>query len=148
MPFREKVKRALGGSSPSTTQDSEYPPRRKDIEYYKPDKIPPSKYRGPWDQEHQDMLHAFSFSAATHEHRGSHQSICSPRGILAQSRRSSWVEREQAETEDDSTESNEDGHASSISRPVEGLRGDSKPRRNGMALSEQNSGQADLAQLT
>jgi hypothetical protein len=96
MPFRAKVRKAFGGkkngdASPSSGSSS--PPKRTDIEYYKPGEIPRSKYRGPWNQTHQDKLQAFSFDGAGRDRKGSIPSAYSPRGTHAQSRRSSWVSR-------------------------------------------------------
>lgn len=94
MPFREKVKKALGGTRNSRDDpDSNYPPRRSDIEYYKPHEIPRSKYRGPWNQKHQDSLQAFSFQEATQNRKGSIPASYSPRGTNAMSRRSSWLSK-------------------------------------------------------
>lgn len=93
MTFRAKVKKALKGNRSSGYDSSDSPPKRTDIEYYKPGEIPRSKYRGPWNQKHQDQLHAFSFEDAFRDRKNSIPASCSPRGTLAQSRRSSWMSR-------------------------------------------------------
>ncbi|KAF7510970.1 hypothetical protein GJ744_005516 [Endocarpon pusillum] len=93
MTFRAKVRKALKGNKSSGDDSSSSAPKRTDIEYYKPGEIPRSKYRGPWDQKHQDHLHAFSFKDALRDRRNSIPASCSPRGTPAQSRRSSWVSR-------------------------------------------------------
>jgi len=63
MPFREKWKKAFGGGS---TKESAAYMEGKDpkVPVYKPGETPPSKYRGPWNQQHQDNLQSFSFSNA------------------------------------------------------------------------------------
>ena len=93
MTFRAKVKKALKRNKSSDHDSSDSPPKRTDIEYYKSGEIPRSKYRGPWNQKHQDQLHAFSFEDAFRDRKNSIPASYSPRGTLAQSRRSSWVSR-------------------------------------------------------
>jgi hypothetical protein len=134
MPFRAKVKKAFGGKardggdSPSSSSSS--PPQRTDIEYYKPGQVPPSKYRGPWNQKHQDKLHAFSFEDATRDRKEPIPAAYSPMGTQAQSRRSSWVSRarsslggSRSETEDGSA-ARKRSHASHVEQVVESAEDD------------------------
>lgn len=58
MTFREKVKRVFHRSSAS--QDT----GRPKVEYYRRHEVPPSKFRGPFDKEHQKRLAAWSFDRA------------------------------------------------------------------------------------
>ena len=124
MTFRAKVRKALKGNKSSGDDSSGSPPKRTDIEYYKPGEIPRSKYRGPWNQKHQDQLHAFSFGDAFRDRRKSIPASCSPRGTLAQSRRSSWVSRARSSLgsrsgmEDNNAERRK-SHASHIGQVVE-----------------------------
>lgn len=60
MTFREKVKRVFHRSSSSTSQLNGKPK----IEYYRRNEVPPSKFRGPFDKEHQKRLAAWSFDRA------------------------------------------------------------------------------------
>ena len=90
MQFRARMKKAFGRNSESrspseaSTTQSGLP-----IQYYKPGEVPRSKYRGPWNQEHQDKLHSFNFSFGR---KTSFQgSEYSPAQTRAQSRRSSWI---------------------------------------------------------
>ena len=67
------MKRALGGSSPPdydpanplTHGPSKKAKKNSPENMYKPgESMPKPKYRGPWNQAHQDKLSAFSFSDA------------------------------------------------------------------------------------
>jgi hypothetical protein len=90
MGVREKMKKAFGGRKSGGNSPSDAgTPKIPGVEYYKPGQVPKSKYRGKWDQDHQDKLHAFSFAAAFKSRRGSGHSIYSPSGRKAQSRRAS-----------------------------------------------------------
>ncbi|KAJ5272954.1 hypothetical protein N7478_008079 [Penicillium angulare] len=60
MTFREKVKRVFHRSSSSTSQVN----GRPKVEYYRRHEVPPSKFRGPFDKEHQKRLAAWSFDRA------------------------------------------------------------------------------------
>lgn len=97
MPFRAKLRKAFGGEknvndrSSSTLNNSS--PKRTDIDHQKPGEKPRSRYRGAWDQRHQEQLHAFSFESAFRSRKSSIPSSYSPGGNHAQSRRSSWVSR-------------------------------------------------------
>lgn len=94
MPFRTKVKKAFRREKASNSDpDSGAGPPRSDIETYPPGSIPSSKYRGPWNQQHQDALQAFSFEDAFGAENGAMTPSYSPRGRLAQSRTASWAER-------------------------------------------------------
>ncbi|CAL8574211.1 hypothetical protein XPA_000178 [Xanthoria parietina] len=107
MPFRAKVKRAFGksedsseaGSDLSQGQSKPSPKKAKKpkIEYpdnvYKPGEIPDSKYKGPYNKEHQVKLHAFSFKTAFQGRRKSEQSLYSPMGSRLPSRKGSFLSR-------------------------------------------------------
>jgi hypothetical protein len=88
MTLREKLKRRFTGKKSSDASDG-YPPRRKDIEYYKPHEIPKSKYRGKVDKLHQATLDAYSlegaFSSARRRASNAFSGTFSPRGTNAQS---------------------------------------------------------------
>ncbi|KAJ5758281.1 uncharacterized protein N7511_006975 [Penicillium nucicola] len=55
MNFREKVKRVFRSK----------PDGKPKVEYYRRHECPPSKFRGPFDREHQKRLAAWSFDTAT-----------------------------------------------------------------------------------
>ena len=102
MGVREKMKKAFGGKKSGDNSPSDIgTPRIPGVEYYKPGEIPKSKYRGKWDQDHQDKLHAFSFAAAFRSRRGSGYSNYSPSGTKAQSRRASYFSRKSKSDVDD-----------------------------------------------
>ena len=74
MPFRSKLKRALGGggsgaSDTSSLSKTDSKASKKDKpklpdNVYKPgEPMPRPKYRGPWNQAHQDKLSAFRFGS-------------------------------------------------------------------------------------
>ncbi|KAL8647949.1 MAG: hypothetical protein Q9226_006217 [Calogaya cf. arnoldii] len=132
MPFRAKVKRAFrknedsseAGSDLSQVQSKTSPKkaRKPKIEYpenvYKPGEIPPSKYKGPYNQEHQVKLHAFRFKTAFQGRRKSEQSLYSPMGSRLPSRKGSFLSRrsfarsrQQSRVEDILMENNESDHA-------------------------------------
>ncbi|KAG8528887.1 uncharacterized protein KY384_006576 [Bacidia gigantensis] len=80
MPFRARVKRALTGSSNNAPYDPSnplsQPPKRSKKDYpenvYKPgESMPRPKYRGPWNQAHQDRLASFSFGNSWNRRRES-----------------------------------------------------------------------------
>ncbi|OQD74558.1 hypothetical protein PENDEC_c010G01037 [Penicillium decumbens] len=58
MTFREKVRRVFHRSSNSTGNG------KPKVEYYRRHEVPPSKFRGPFDKEHQKRLAAWSFEGA------------------------------------------------------------------------------------
>ncbi|KAJ5087306.1 hypothetical protein N7456_010922 [Penicillium angulare] len=60
MTFRDKVRRVFHRSSSSTSQVN----GRPKVEYYRRHEVPPSKFRGPFDKEHQKRLAAWSFDRA------------------------------------------------------------------------------------
>lgn len=89
MPFRAKVKKALGGGT-STAEDPDKPDKsflnktaaRRPLtkadkanwpdNVYKPgEPMPRPKYRGPWNQAHQDKLSAFSFGSSSGRRKSS-----------------------------------------------------------------------------
>ncbi len=124
MTFRAKVKKALKRNRSAGIDFSEGPPTRADIEYYKPDEIPRCKYRGPWNQKHQDQLHAFSFEDAFRNRKNSIPASYSPGGTLAQSRRSSWVSRVRSSLGsrsgmEDSNEEQRQSHSNPVGLVVE-----------------------------
>ncbi|MCJ1302586.1 hypothetical protein MMC08_005390 [Hypocenomyce scalaris] len=99
MPFREKMKKAFGRSpstsstsaSPLTLTSSNRSKKEKKKEQapdniYKPGEMPASKYRGPVNKAHQEMLSTFSFSDAWAGRRKSGQSQYSPMGSRMPSR--------------------------------------------------------------
>ncbi|CAG8358349.1 unnamed protein product [Penicillium salamii] len=59
MTFREKVKRVFRSSKSDTSKPK--------IEYYRRHECPPSKFKGPFDRDHQKRLAAWSFEGATVE---------------------------------------------------------------------------------
>ena len=99
------MKRAFGkpdgadGSdvSESPSKASTRKTRKQKPEYpenvYKPGEVPPSKYKGPYNREHQQKLHAFSFSNAFQGRRKSDQSLYSPMGSRLPSRMGSFKSR-------------------------------------------------------
>ena len=73
MPIRARLKRAFGGSSNNDYDPSNpltQPPNKKSKKdypenVYRPgESMPKPKYRGPWNQAHQDKLSAFTFGDA------------------------------------------------------------------------------------
>jgi hypothetical protein len=97
MAIRERLRRKFGskkGSGDSTT-GSDSPPRRTDIEYYKPHEIPKSKYKGKVDKAHQEKLEAYSlgdaFMAAGRRSSQALSGSFSPGGTQSQSRRTSYA---------------------------------------------------------
>src|SRR4051794_13386886 len=104
MGVREKMKKAFGGKkSEDNSPNDTGTPKIPGLEYYKPGQGPKSKYRGKWDQDHQDKLHAFSFAAAFRSRRGSGQSIYSPSGRKAQSWRASCFSKKSKSDGDDTS---------------------------------------------
>lgn len=81
MPFRARLKRALGGGTSNDDYDPSNPlthgsSKRAKKDYpentYKPgESMPRPKYRGPWNQAHQDKLSAFSFGNSWSRRRSS-----------------------------------------------------------------------------
>lgn len=61
--LRDKMKKALkrtqSEDQASTPTLGKSP--KEGVEVYKTGQVPPSKYRAPWNKEHQDKLHGFSF---------------------------------------------------------------------------------------
>jgi len=61
--LRDKMKKALKRTQ---SEDQSSTPTlgkspKEGVEVYKTGQVPPSKYRAPWNKEHQDKLHGFSF---------------------------------------------------------------------------------------
>lgn len=63
MPLRDTFKRVFRRSSSSKDLKNGKPK----VEYYRRHEIPPSKFRGPFDKEHQKRLAAWSFDGAMAE---------------------------------------------------------------------------------
>ena len=108
MPFREKMRKALGRSnddgSDLTITDSNKSTKSKKTKkeklpdnVYKPgEAMPRPKYRGPYNQAHQDKLSAFSFGDAWKRRKssGTVASDLSPMGSRIMSRRNSaWSKK-------------------------------------------------------
>ena len=108
MPFRDKMRKALGRSnddgSNSITTDTDKSIRSKRAKkdklpdnVYKPgEPMPRPKYRGPYNQAHQDKLSAFSFGEAWKKRKssGTMGSEMSPMGSRIMSRRNSaWSKK-------------------------------------------------------
>lgn len=117
MPFRQKLKKTFGskkngsGSGESSNSGSTSP-RRTDIEYYKPNEIPKSKYRGKPDPEVVGAFEAYSFGDAFQStDRRPSQALSgtfSPGGTQAQSRRASAVSRTKSSLSTSSADSDAD----------------------------------------
>lgn len=101
MTFRAKLKKTFSkkssGSGESTPSGDNNYAVRTDIEYYKPNEIPKSKYRGKVDKAHKEKLESFTFADAfATVRRKSSQALSgtfSPGGTKSQSRRASWISR-------------------------------------------------------
>ena len=108
MPFREKMRKALGRSnddgSDLTTTDTNKSTKSKKTKkeklpdnVYKPgESMPRPKYRGPYNQAHQDKLSTFSFGDAWKRRKssGTVGSDLSPMGSRIMSRRNSaWSKK-------------------------------------------------------
>lgn len=72
MPFRERVKRVFHRSSGSADNG------KPKVEYYRRHEVPPSKFRGPFDKDHQKRLAAWSFDRALVERPRSFDLALSP----------------------------------------------------------------------
>lgn len=108
MPFRDKMRKALGRSNDDssdavTATTAKYTkskrPKKEKLpdNVYKPgEPMPRPKYRGPYNQAHQDKLSAFNFGAAWKKRRSTHTvgSEMSPMGSRSMSRRNSaWSKK-------------------------------------------------------
>lgn len=62
MPFRERVKRVFHRHSHSANPNGTN--GRPKVDYYRRHEVPPSKFRGPFDKDHQKRLAAWSFDRA------------------------------------------------------------------------------------
>ncbi|RJE26980.1 hypothetical protein PHISCL_00681 [Aspergillus sclerotialis] len=80
MAFRERVKRALHRSrstpKPNCTSNG------IKIEYYRRHEVPPSKFRGPFDPDHQKMLAAYNLQTAQEDRPRSPDLSLSPCATL------------------------------------------------------------------
>jgi len=98
MQLRAKLRKTFSykknGSGESTPSTESYT-GRTDIEYYKPNEIPKSKYRGRVDKAHQEKLAAFSladaFATVRRKSSQAWSGSFSPGGTKSQSRRTSWM---------------------------------------------------------
>jgi len=86
MGFRDKMRKTLGRTVGDENSPTLGKSGKEGVDVYKPGQVPPSKYRGAWNKEHQEKLHTFSFTD-TFSRRKSSYSDVSPGG----SRRSSWI---------------------------------------------------------
>lgn len=118
MPFRQKLKKTFGSKkngsgSDESSNSGTWSPQRTDIEYYKPNEIPKSKYRGKPDPEVVGKFEAYSFTDAFQTvRRKSSQALSgtfSPGGTQAQSRRASWMSRTKSSLSTTSVGSDTDG---------------------------------------
>lgn len=118
MPFRDKIKRTFGrstddGSDLTTTDTNKSTKSRKAKKEKLPDNVykpgepmPRPKYRGPYNQAHQDKLSAFSFGDAWKRRRssGTVGSDLSPMGSRIMSRRNSaWSKKSKLGSRQNST---------------------------------------------
>lgn len=62
MAFRDKFKRVFRSNSSKKSNNG-----KPKVEYYRRHEVPPSKFRGPFDKEHQKRLAAWSFDGAMAE---------------------------------------------------------------------------------
>lgn len=60
MPLRDRVKRVFHRSNSNGNGNNGKPK----VEYYRRHEVPPSKFKGPFDKEHQKRLAAWSFERA------------------------------------------------------------------------------------
>lgn len=99
MPLRDKVKRAFhipnNPSRPATNGNG------VKIEYYKRHETPRSKFRGPFDREHQERLAAWNFPTAQEDRPRSPDLSLSPCATLP------VPQPAQIQTSDDSDDSRE-----------------------------------------
>lgn len=111
--FKKKDGSSSGGSTPSTSSDPIHYTGRTDIEYYKPNEIPKSKYKGKVDPEHKEKLDSYSFGDAFQTvRRKSSQAlsgIMSPGGTKSQSRRPSYMSHMSKASKDVRTPGPHDG---------------------------------------
>lgn len=78
MPFRDKVRRVFHRSSVSAAPPLKTNRNGVKIEYYRRNEVPNSKFRGPFDPEHQRRLAAWSFQSAMAERPRSSDLSLSP----------------------------------------------------------------------
>ncbi|PWY88333.1 hypothetical protein BO70DRAFT_179324 [Aspergillus heteromorphus CBS 117.55] len=82
MNLREKVRRVFRRSSSGSSSSSKSKGNGIKIEYYKRHEIPRSKFKGPFDREHQKRLAAWSFGEAQEERPRSPDLSLSPCATL------------------------------------------------------------------
>ncbi len=82
------MRKVLGRDSSNTEGGSTATKTKSKVDIYKPDELPPSKYRSPYNKPHQDKLKAFSFGD-TFNRRKSDQTEISPMGSRMPSRKNS-----------------------------------------------------------
>ena len=80
MAFRERVKRALHRSNRNPKPNGNSNGIK--IEYYRRHEIPPSKFRGPFDPDHQKMLAAYNLHTAQEDRPRSPDLSLSPCATL------------------------------------------------------------------
>lgn len=78
MPFRERIRRVFHRSSPAVKDLPQTNRNGVKLEYYRHHEIPKSKFRGPFDEQHQKQLAAWSFGAAMTGRRRSMDLSLSP----------------------------------------------------------------------
>ncbi|PYH88348.1 hypothetical protein BO71DRAFT_403945 [Aspergillus ellipticus CBS 707.79] len=82
MNLREKVRRVFHRSNSGSSSSSKSKGNGIKIEYYKRHEIPRSKFKGPFDREHQKRLAAWSFGEAQEERPRSPDLSLSPCATL------------------------------------------------------------------
>ena len=109
MPFREKMRKALGRSNDDGSDPMAKKAKKEKLpdNVYKPgEPMPRPKYRGPYNQAHQDKLSAFSFGDAWKRRKssGTVGSDMSPMGSRLMSRRNSaWSKKSKLGSRQNST---------------------------------------------
>ena len=78
MSFRDRVRRVFHRSSVSSAPPLKTNRNGVKIEYYRRNEVPNSKFRGPFDPEHQRRLAAWSFQSAMAERPRSSDLSLSP----------------------------------------------------------------------
>ena len=102
MPFRDKVRRVFHRSSISAAAP---PPKTNrngvKLEYYRRNEVPNSKFRGPFDPEHQKRLANWSFQSAMAERPRSSDLSLSPCTSLPDYLRPHQGQEQQTPEDDD-----------------------------------------------
>ena len=103
MPFRDKVRRVFHRSSISAAAPP--PPKTNrngvKLEYYRRNEVPNSKFRGPFDPEHQKRLANWSFQSAMAERPRSSDLSLSPCTSLPDYLRPHQGQEQQTPEDDD-----------------------------------------------